>query len=144
MPVRIAKEDAQSTAGPGHAALDDNVQFSKAREPGIENIEFNTEADVRRTLAIVRRNGAAGQFSGLRRGTPHKEQQDAVAAGVQRAEAFIRREHFVAQQRAIEVHRPREIIDVEARFANGRRGQRRFLFHTARAYQPTGANKSGG
>ena len=70
--------------------------------------------DVQRSVAVVRRNGAAGHVHGFERGAAAKQQQHAFAADVVGAKARIAGQRGELQHLLVEAGRTVEIVDVEA------------------------------
>src|SRR5215207_8789720 len=67
MPVRVTDIEALPAARPRRAALDRDAGLAETLLPSCEVGGVDREGDVERPMAVVRRNGAAGQPHGLKR-----------------------------------------------------------------------------
>jgi hypothetical protein len=82
MIVGIAEINADAAAWPLRAAFDCDVRLRKLCLPAREVVGGDRKRNVHRTVAVVRRDRAAGQFHSLQRMTPQEKQQDASRSDV--------------------------------------------------------------
>src|SRR5215217_322666 len=89
MPVRVTEIEALPAARLRGAALDRDASLAETLLPSCEVGGVDREGDVERPMAVVRRNGAAGQPHGLKRRAALKHQQHAASAHVVGAKARV-------------------------------------------------------
>src|SRR5688572_10430640 len=89
VPVGVAEIDALASALPGGAALDRDVVAGEARLPASELVLRDREGDVKRTRAVMRRNGAARHVHGLERAAAREQEQHVAVADRECAHAAV-------------------------------------------------------
>src|SRR5712692_1838472 len=112
--VGIAEIDAVATARPVGAAFDGDATLAEPAFPRRQLVGGDRKRQVQRSVAIVRRDRAAGQVHGLERGAAAKQQQHALAADIVGAKARIAGQGRELEHPLVETSRPLEVIDVEA------------------------------
>jgi len=89
MIVRIAKIDTFTAERPLDAALDGNAGFAETLFPCRKFARRNGEGKMQVTAPAVRRDHTAGQLHGFHGAVAAKQDQDAMPANVEGAEAFV-------------------------------------------------------
>src|SRR5262245_36548585 len=112
MSVRVAEINALATAAPRGAALDRNLVESETLLPLRQVVLGDSEGDVQRAGAVVRRDGAARHVHGFERSTAPEEKQHVASADRERGEPAVPIDRLECEHVAVEAHGAVEVVDI--------------------------------
>jgi len=73
----------------------------------------HSKGDMKRSRAVMRRNGSPRKVCFPQRCAADKEQQDMLRANIERAESFVLNQRTKSKDTFVELLRPFQIVDVK-------------------------------
>lgn len=116
MAVRVAKIYAPPSPWPRYPAQNFDAVGMQMSFPLRQFLAGHSKGNMKRSYAVMRRNGSPWKVCFPQGFAADKEQQDVLRGNIKRAESFILNQRAKSQDTFVEFFRPYQIVDIERRF----------------------------